>query len=118
MRSNDQRGVGVPAWLTARVTDGLIVRDLGVADYERWRPLYRAYAEFYEQTEDMAATTWSWLTDPDHEVCGLVAELGDELVGLAHYRPFPRPLAATVGGFLDDLYVAPEARGSGAADAL
>ena len=47
-----------------------------------------------------------------------MAELGDELVGLAHYRPFARPLAATVGGYLDDLYVAPEARGSGAADAL
>ena len=40
------------------------------------------------------------------------------VVGIAHYRPFARPLAASVGGFLDDLFVAPEARGSGAAQAL
>jgi GNAT superfamily N-acetyltransferase len=40
------------------------------------------------------------------------------LVGLAHYRPFPRPLSATFGCFLDDLFVAPDSRGSGAADLL
>jgi ribosomal protein S18 acetylase RimI-like enzyme len=39
-------------------------------------------------------------------------------VGLAHYRPVPRPLAASAGGYLDDLYVAPQARGSGVVDAL
>ena len=32
--------------------------------------------------------------------------------------PFTRPLAASTGGFLDDLFVTPEARGSGAAQAL
>ncbi len=100
------------------MTAALIVRDLDPSDLVRWRVLYAGYAEFYEQTDEMAETTWSWLTDPDHEVQGLVAELGGELVGLAHYRPFARPLAASVGGYLDDLYVAPEARGSGAADAL
>lgn len=40
------------------------------------------------------------------------------LLGLAHYRPFARPLSATVGCFLDDLFVAPQHRGSGAADLL
>jgi GNAT superfamily N-acetyltransferase len=39
-------------------------------------------------------------------------------VGLAHFRPFARPLSASAGGFLDDLFVAPEARGSGAAETL
>lgn len=94
------------------------VRALATSDFDAWRPLYRAYAEFYEQTDDMASTTWEWLTDPEHEVSGLVAELGDELVGLAHYRPFARPLSATTGGYLDDLFVSPAARGTGAADAL
>lgn len=40
------------------------------------------------------------------------------LVGLAHYRPFARPLSATTGCFLDDLFVDPARRGSGAADLL
>lgn len=44
--------------------------------------------------------------------------LRGRLLGLAHYRPFARPLSATTGCFLDDLFVAPEHRGSGAADLL
>jgi GNAT superfamily N-acetyltransferase len=38
--------------------------------------------------------------------------------GLAHVRRFARPLSATVGGFLDDVYVDDRARGTGAVDAL
>ena len=79
------------------------------------------YAAFYrvEQTAQMRAKVWGWLHDPGHEVEGLVALAGDAgPVGLAHVRPFARPLAASIGGFLDDLFVAPEARGSGAAQAL
>ncbi len=40
------------------------------------------------------------------------------MVGLTHFRGFARPLAAATGGFLDDLFVDPAARGSGAAAAL
>ncbi len=66
-----------------------------------------------------AAVVWEWLLDPRHPVAGLVAddaELG--LVGIAHYRPFPRPLSATTGCFLDDLFVSPHARGRGVATVL
>jgi GNAT superfamily N-acetyltransferase len=57
--------------------------------------------------------------DPRHEVEAIVATGGEQrLVGFAHYRPFARPLGASVGCFLDDLFVSPQARGSGAADAL
>ena len=67
----------------------------------------------------MRARVWGWLHDPAHEVEGLVAlASGAGPVGIAHFRPFARPLAASIGGFLDDLFVAPEARGSGAAQAL
>ena len=40
------------------------------------------------------------------------------MIGLTHFRPFARPLTATTGGFLDDLFVSPDARGEGVADAL
>jgi GNAT superfamily N-acetyltransferase len=88
---------------------------------EDWERLYAGYAAFYqaEQTAEMRARVWVWLHDPEHEVEGLVALDADgRAVGLAHFRPFARPLAASTGGFLDDLFVAPEARGSGAAQAL
>lgn len=86
-----------------------------------WNQLYAGYAAFYRvvQTEEMRDRVWSWLMDPEHEVEGLVAldEMG-RAVGLAHFRSFARPLSATTGGFLDDLFVAETARGSGAAEAL
>ncbi|MEV7611830.1 GNAT family N-acetyltransferase [Streptomyces sp. NPDC089799] len=97
------------------------VRAARPEDFAQWRALYRGYADFYavEQSEEAAALVWSWVLDPGHEVGALVAEDADgRLVGLAHYRPFARPLSATVGCFLDDLFVAPDRRGSGAADLL
>jgi len=83
--------------------------------------LNRGYPEFYrvQQSEAMIAQVWSWLQDPAHEVAGLVVE--DEraqLIALAHYRPFARPLSASVGCYLDDLFVDPVHRGGGAADLL
>ena len=90
-------------------------------DFDAWRQLYRGYAEFYEvdPTDAQAATVWSWIHDPQHEVRALVVRQGDDApVGLAHYRTFARPLRASTGCFLDDLFVAKEHRGSGAVDAL
>lgn len=99
----------------------ITVRAVRDADFPQWRALYRGYADFYrvEQTEQAAERVWTWVNDPDHEVSALVAEDGDgRLIGLAHYRPFARPLSATTGGYLDDLFVDPAHRGSGAADQL
>jgi GNAT superfamily N-acetyltransferase len=90
-------------------------------DHAQWRVLYRGYAEFYrvQQSEAMAERVWSWLHDPAHEVQGLVVQDHEaRLVALAHYRPFARPLSASVGCYLDDLFVDPARRGSGAADLL
>lgn len=90
-------------------------------DQPRWRALYKGYADFYrqEQTDEAAVVVWSWIHDSEHEVRCLVveAEHGD-LVGLAHYRPFARPLSASAGCFLDDLFIDPDHRGGGAVDAL
>ena len=90
------------------------------ADQEAWRRLYNGYAEFYRvpMTDDKAAVVWSWLMDPDHVVKGFLAKANGSVVGLAHIREMPRPLHGKYGGFLDDLFVAPEARGTGAVEAL
>jgi GNAT superfamily N-acetyltransferase len=86
-----------------------------------WDRLYAGYAAFYgvPQTAGMRDTVWGWILDPAHEVEALIAE--DEAgraVGLAHLRRFARPLRAAHGGYLDDLFVEPEQRGRGVADAL
>lgn len=96
------------------------IRQPHAEDFAEWARLYAGYAAFYgvTQTDEMRARVWSWLQDARHPVQGLVAEEGGRLIGLAHFRPFSRPLSATTGGFLDDLFVDPAARGSGAAAAL
>jgi GNAT superfamily N-acetyltransferase len=70
-------------------------------------------------TDKQLDRMWSWVTDPDHDVKALlVRDPSGAPVGLAHYRPYYRPLAASVAGHLDDLYITPAARGTGAVDAL
>ena len=87
----------------------------------RWRELYRGYADFYQEPvfDDHLDLVWSWILDPDHDVKALlVRDATGNAVGLAHYRPYFRPLAAAVAGHLDDLFVEPASRGTGAVDAL
>lgn len=98
----------------------LTVRPVKASDHGAWDALYQAYAAFYqvEQTPEMRDRVWGWLIDPDHEVCGFCAEVDGALVGITHCRRFARPLAAATGLFLDDLFVTPEARGTGAAGGL
>ncbi len=102
-------------------TAPFVVRALQPGDRERWWALYRGYTTFYEitHTDEMTERVWQWLFDPDHDLQGfLVEDESGRVVGLAHVRPFPRPLHASVAGFLDDLFVEESARGTGAAQAL
>jgi GNAT superfamily N-acetyltransferase len=98
----------------------MIIRRPTDADRPAWEELYAGYAAFYKvsQTPAMRATVWGWIHSADHSTDAFVAEAEGRLLGLAHYRPFARPLSASTGGFLDDLFVNPAARGSGAAEAL
>lgn len=99
----------------------LKIRPLEVKDRARWDVLYKGYADFYNvpQTPEMRDKVFGWLMDAAHSSAGLVAENADgTLIGLTHYRPFASPLRAIENCFLDDLFVDPECRGSGAADAL
>jgi GNAT superfamily N-acetyltransferase len=91
-------------------------------DRATWNRLYEGYGDFYEtpMPAQKLDLVWDWLHDPDHEVSGIVVRPDEHSmpVGLAHYRPFARPLHGSVGCYLDDLFVEPAARGSGAVDAL
>ncbi|MFF2043436.1 GNAT family N-acetyltransferase [Kitasatospora sp. NPDC058170] len=93
----------------------------GSADFAAWRELFRGYCAFYKvpMPEEKADLVWSWLTDPAHELEALLVRDPDGTpVGLAHYRPFSRPLHGAVGCYLDDLFVTPAVRGGGAVDEL
>lgn len=97
------------------------VRPVTESDLFAWHALSTGYGDFYgvPMTDERAVRVWGWLSDPTHPLQALVAEneQGD-LVGLAHYRVFPRPLAGTTGLYLDDLFVDPNARKHGVGEAL
>jgi ribosomal protein S18 acetylase RimI-like enzyme len=96
------------------------VRQVAPGDEAAWRELYRGYRDFYHVAPDDSAidTVWSWLHDPSHETRGFVACVDGVPHGIAHFRSFARPLSASRGLFLDDLFTAQAARGAGLGSAL
>ena len=89
------------------------VREIQLKDKEQWQELYKGYANFYkvEMNNQILEAVWSWLHDKNHELNGIVYEIDENIVALAHYRRMPRPLKGKDVGFLDDLFVEPIHRG-------
>ena len=90
-----------------------MIRNIQIKDKDEWRELYQGYANFYkvEISKITLDTVWNWLLDQNHELSGLVYEINNKLVAIAHYRRMPSPLRGRDIGFLDDLYVHPDFRG-------
>jgi GNAT superfamily N-acetyltransferase len=97
-----------------------MVRMLQEEDEAPWRALWTQYLDFYGSSVDAAVyrRTWSRLLDPAEPVFGALAIADGEAVGLVHYI-FHRS-TWTVGDYcyLQDLFVAPAARGGGHGRAL
>lgn len=103
-----------------------IVRPVRTDEFDAWTRLYRGYAAFYDTptSDEHQRRIWSWIHD-DRSIECLVAIPaegdGDEIAeaqGLAHLRAWVRPLRGVTAGYLDDLFVDRDHRGSGAVDAL
>ena len=91
------------------------VNHLTESDKQDWQKLYRAYAEFYNMPMEQTTldTVWSWIHNEDKEFYGLIAkDENNQALGLMHFRAMPSPLRGSDVGFLDDLFVTPEARGT------
>ena len=98
-----------------------IIRPLRPEDEPDWRRLWTAYLEFYKTSvpEAVYQTTFARLLgdDPRDFSC-LVAEEGGLLIGLTHYLSHRHAWKIEEVVYLQDLFVAPEARGTGAGRAL
>jgi GNAT superfamily N-acetyltransferase len=85
-------------------------------------PLMRAYCGFYETSpsdEELLALSRALIADPDREGVQLIArDDGGAAVGFATVYWLWSTLSASRIGLMNDLFVDPAARGSGAADAL
>jgi ribosomal protein S18 acetylase RimI-like enzyme len=97
------------------------IRPLAVGDYQAWLPLWRGYLSFYRASvaDEVTAETWRRLIDPAGSIHGLGAfdETG-RLIGFVHYLFHPVTWSAADRCYLEDLFVDPDARGSGAGRAL
>ena len=97
----------------------LRIEHLTKDDRQDWERLYRGYAVFYEvpMNDESLNNNWEWIFD-ETIYCIIAKDESGRGIGLMHYRAMPSPLRGTMIGFLDDLFVEPEARGQGAVDAL
>jgi GNAT superfamily N-acetyltransferase len=95
---------------------------VGEGDLDELLPLMRAYCDFYEVAPadpDLLAMARVLIGDPEREGLQLIARAGDgTAIGFATIFWTWSTLTADRLGVMNDLFVDPEARGTGAADAL
>jgi GNAT superfamily N-acetyltransferase len=96
------------------------VRAIERTDRAQWAPLWRAYLDFYRapSSDEVANATFARIFDPLEPVHALVAERGDQLIGLAQYVFQRSTWLLNSQCYLQDLYVSEAARGSGVGRAL
>lgn len=97
-----------------------IVRAAEPRDEERWRTLWDGYLRFYrgEVSEAPTAGTWAAILDDAGAVHALLAEADGRVVGLCHFLFHATTWSTRPVCYLQDLFVDPEARGTGAARRL
>ena len=99
----------------------LSIRPLTPEDEPRWRALWAAYLDFYETElpDAVYRTTFARLLDPAHpERFCLLAEQEGDVVGLVHAIYHAHNWRIEDVCYLQDLFVDPAARGTGAGRAL
>lgn len=97
------------------------VRPLSESDHEAWHRLWDGYCAFYETEMPTEVTAASWarlLDEAEPTFFGLVAERDGKVIGIANCILHGTTWAIAQRCYLNDLFVDPAARGSGAGRAL
>jgi GNAT superfamily N-acetyltransferase len=96
------------------------IRALQASDRVQWVPLWNGYLRFYraQLSDAVTETTFARLIDPQLQPHALVAEREGTLLGFTHYLFHRSTWSVQDSCYLEDLFVAPAARGGGVARAL
>jgi len=96
------------------------IKGLSANYHAAWLPLWRGYQAFYQVgiADAVTQNTWSRMLDPSEPMHGALAMADRKAVGLVHFL-FHRS-TWTIGDvcYLQDLFVAPDARGQGVGEGL
>ena len=96
------------------------IHSLQQGDFDEWSELWRGYLTFYgaEIADEVTAHTFRRILE-DRELHGAIAVSDDgRAIGLVHWLTHPGTWTLTDYCYLEDLFVAPDVRGSGAGRAL
>jgi GNAT superfamily N-acetyltransferase len=97
------------------------VRELNASDFDVWLPLWQGYLEFYEVSLDAAITrhTFDRLVASSTSMHGAIAlDDAGKTVGMVNWLTHPGTWSTQDKCYLEDLFVAKDARGTGAGRAL
>lgn len=100
---------------------GVSVRPLEAGDRARWDVLWQGYLTFYESSvpDEITDLTWQRLLNLDEEPYGFAAvDDAGQVIGITHYIFHRSTWTDGWYCYLEDLFVDPEVRGSGAGRAL
>lgn len=100
-------------------TKALTIRLLAAADETSWRRLWAGYLDYYKTDlpQNVTDALFPKLVKGEPHFA-LVAERGGEIVGFVHGLPHATTWSSEGYCYLEDLYVDPSVRGSGAGRAL
>lgn len=89
------------------------VEAIDINDYQKWLPFWLKYQEFYKVSisEETTLATWNRFFDDNEKVYCAIAKSSDKILGFVHYLYHPSTWAINDFCYLEDLYVAPSARG-------
>ena len=103
-----------------RMTANIAIRPIGLDERADWEPLWKGYQAFYKVviSDETTTVTWARLHDPAEPMGVLGAYVDGRLCGIVHYL-FHRS-CWSIGNYcyLQDLFVAEDARNHGLGRAL
>lgn len=98
----------------------LAIRDALPGDEAAWRGLWAGYLDHYGLTlaPDVTAHTWGRMMEPGGRLKARLACLDGRVAGFAMYLRHESSWVIGEDCYLEDMFVAPDARGQGIARAL